>query len=454
VDGIKSRLNQSLQFRLSALNTIVIIVIALLGGTLSVITSYIEANEVQDAQLRQIASLINNNNIAITDSLTEQTYNTRYIDSETRLLIQPLAKAFYTKEHQGDAIKWVFDASLPNGIQTVTQNHKTWRVFVTQLNSGVRVAIAQDIDQRNEIMSDGALRTILPLVVLIPILIGMNIVVVQRMIRPIKRMASSVDQRSEHDLSIVRPEHIPHEIRPFIDAINRLLERVARSVEVQRRFVADAAHELRSPLTALSLQAEGLESCDLPDSAQLRVQRLREGLKRSRNLLEQLLSFARSQQQKAPETTELSIQQVFRQVIEDLIPLAEKKEIDLGVMCEMDILMTGNQTDLHTIIKNLVDNAIRYTPSNGTIDLDLTANLDDITIIVQDTGPGIPLEEQSRIFDPFYRILGNDAIGSGLGLSIVKTIVDRMHGSISINNIEKEGQISGLIVAITLPKTS
>jgi two-component system, OmpR family, sensor kinase len=454
VDGIKSRLNQSLQFRLSALNTIVIIVIALLGGMLSVVTSYMEANEVQDGQLRQIASLINSNNIAITDSLTEQTYNTRHIDSETRLLIQPLAKAFYTKEHQGDATKWVFDASLPNGIQTVTQNNTTWRVFVAQLNSGARVAIAQDIELRNEIMRDGALRTVLPLVVLIPILIGMNIVVVRRMIRPIKTMASSVDQRSEHDLSIVRPENIPHEIRPFIDAINRLLERVARSMEVQRRFVADAAHELRSPLTALSLQAEGLESCHLPDNAQLRVQRLREGLKRSRNLLEQLLSFARSQQQKAPETTELSIQQVFRQIIEDLIPLAEKKEIDLGVISEIDILIIGDQTDLNTIIKNLVDNAIRYTPANGTIDLDLKTNLDDITIIVQDTGPGIPLEEQSRIFDPFYRILGNDTIGSGLGLSIVKTIVDRMQGSISMNNIEKEGKITGLRIAITLPKTS
>ncbi|WP_320151231.1 HAMP domain-containing sensor histidine kinase [uncultured Tolumonas sp.] len=181
------------------------------------------------------------------------------------------------------------------------------------------------------------------------------------------------------------------------------------------------------------------------------MNKLREGLKRARSLLEQLLALARVQeQQKIPITTTVSVQQVFRRVLEDLMPLAEAKNIDIGVLNSTDVSITANETDLFTLVKNLADNAVRYTPQNGQIDLDVIIQNGRTVITVQDTGPGIPIEDQERVFDPFYRVLGNDEIGSGLGLSIVKTIVERMNGNIQLKNVTTVDENTGLKVCVFL----
>jgi len=447
MDGVQRAVTTSLQFKLSAWIAGVILSIALAAGIFSFISAFMEANELQDDQLRQVAALIDQNTIPSTRNMTETEYKALQIDSEARIIIQELKSA----PANLTLSELTFPASLIDGIQTIKAKDEHWRVYVKTLHTGHRIALAQDTALRDEIARDGALRTLLPFIILIPVLIGMTSILIRRMLQPVRLLADSIDTRSEQELGSLSVDEVPSEIKPFIDAINRLLIRVSRSVEMQQRFVADAAHELRSPLTALSLQAEGLEASEMPIETKMRVNKLREGLKRARSLLEQLLALARAQeQQKVPTMTTVSIQQVFRHVLEDLMPLAEAKNIDIGVLNSTDVSITANETDLITLIKNLTDNAIRYTPKNGQIDLDVTTQDESIIITVQDTGSGIPIEEQARVFDPFYRVLGNDEIGSGLGLSIVKTIVERMNGHIKLENMTVGDVITGLKVSVSL----
>ena len=268
---------------------------------------------------------------------------------------------------------------------------------------------------------------------------------------PIEELAHRMDQRTDHELGQVPTDGIPIEVRPFVGAINRLLARVTQSVETQKRFIADAAHELRSPLTALSLQAESLDSVNLSEPNQLKIQRLKEGLLRARNLLEQLLTLARTQGHLQNVSTSVSVGEIFRRVLEDLMPLALRKQLDIGVVSEEDVTLFGNETEISTLIKNIVDNAIRYTPEGGQIDLSVGVNNEKVNIIVHDSGAGIPPEEIDRVFDPFFRVAGNQEIGSGLGLSIVKNIIEKMNGHIYLENKGILPETSGLKVTISIP---
>lgn len=268
---------------------------------------------------------------------------------------------------------------------------------------------------------------------------------------PIEELAHRMDQRTDHELGQVPTDGIPIEVRPFVGAINRLLARVTQSVETQKRFIADAAHELRSPLTALSLQAESLDSVNLSEPNQLKIQRLKEGLLRARNLLEQLLTLARTQGHLQNVSTSVSVGEIFRRVLEDLMPLALRKQLNIGVVSEEDVTLFGNETEISTLIKNIVDNAIRYTPEGGQIDLSVGVNNGKVNIIVHDSGAGIPPEEIDRVFDPFFRVAGNQEIGSGLGLSIVKNIIEKMNGHIYLENKGILPETSGLKVTISIP---
>jgi two-component system OmpR family sensor kinase len=178
----------------------------------------------------------------------------------------------------------------------------------------------------------------------------------------------------------IAPGTLPSEIFPFVMAINRLLRRVEKSMDAQRRFVGDAAHELRSPLTALSLQAERLAAAEMSANAQERLKTLRQGIERGRALLDQLLALARAQAATNTSPSRLSVQEAYRRVLEDLMPLAEVKAIDIGVVCAVDAEVMVNDFDLMTLLKNLVGNAIRYTPAGGRVDLSVLATASETTL--------------------------------------------------------------------------
>jgi two-component system OmpR family sensor kinase len=177
---------------------------------------------------------------------------------------------------------------------------------------------------------------------------------------------------------------------------------------------------------------------------------LRTGIERGRNLLNQLLTFARTQSSIESPKSPVSVQAVYRRVLEDIMPLAAAKRMDIGVEGQQDASVWVSEMDLTTVIRNLVDNAIRYTPDGGRVDLSVSTTGDTIVLTVKDTGPGIPEAEYDRVFDPFYRALGGDQVGSGLGLSIVKAISDRIGAEVRLGPSNADIH-SGLCVSVLIP---
>lgn len=288
-----------------------------------------------------------------------------------------------------------------------------------------RIAILQKTELRDEIANDSAIRTLLPLLILVPILLLVVTWLVRKIFLPIGVLAQEIDSRGDLELHAVPEENLPREIQPFVHAINRLFVRVAQSVQNQQRFLADAAHELRSPIAALSLQAERLSACDLNPEARERAVRLQKGIERSRRLLGQLLSMARAQSNPVVERGPISLLGVCTHVLEDAMPLAQAKGVDLGMDEDtQDALVHAEETEVLLIVRNLVDNAIRYGRTGGMVDLGIHHEPDWVVFTVEDNGSGIAQVDRQRVFDPFFRVSGLEQTGSGLGLAIVKGLVD------------------------------
>jgi two-component system OmpR family sensor kinase len=442
MDGRQGRMRRSLQFRLSLGLSLTIVLIAAAAGFLSFASAFNEAIELQDDQLRQTAALLQRQLLSAPPT---EVAGPPDADPESRLIV------LASRPHEAwnpEEVALGLRPDLPDGLQTVAIGGAPWRLFVSTHERGLRVAIGQQTTVRDEIANKSALRTVAPLlslVLLLPLLVGY---LIRKMLHPLKIMAADLESRSEPVWQEIAAGAVPSEIRPFVVAIKRLLARVAQSVAAQRRFLADAAHELRSPLTALSLQAELLEATEMPEEARMRLAALRRGIGRTRNLLDQLLALARAQSQTG-EARPVRVICVIRQVLEDLMPLAEAKHMDIGVVRQDDVVVQASEMDLTILVRNLVDNAIRYTPEGGKIDLGVEAGADSAVFRVDDTGPGISPDQRERVFDPFYRVLGTDEFGSGLGLSIVKTIADRIGARVSLG----QSSSGGLLVALSIPRS-
>lgn len=447
--GFKRKLGDSIQVRLSFYLSLGILFIALIAGTLAYFRSFDEAQEFQDDLLRQVASIVEQQVIPSHDFQSPGTEDTH---DESHVFIQVLSNTQGAKSAL-KAQRLALPDILHDGLQTVDAAGTTYRLLVKPLKSGERLAVAQDVTVRDEMASESLLGTLTPLFILIPLLIFIVAYFIRKIFKAITRLSLEIDERDEQDLHSISAALLPLEIKPFVAAINRLLKRVRLSMDAQHRFVADAAHELRSPLTALSLQAERLSNSEMSVGAQERLARLREGIDRGRKLLDQLLALARLQASAPTNPGQVSIQQIFRRVLEDLMPLAESKGTDIGVTNDIDTELLTDEMDLITLVKNLVDNAIRYSPQGGRVDLSIRNENAATRIIIEDNGPGIPETEWQRVFAPFYRILGSRETGTGLGLSIVDAIANRLNAKVSLaySNVELK---SGLQVSVIFPNAT
>jgi two-component system OmpR family sensor kinase len=297
---------------------------------------------------------------------------------------------------------------------------------------GVRVAVAQQTAVRDAAARSDAVRTVMPILFLGPVLVLIVTLLVRAMFQPLRTLTAQLGERDEHDLGELDRTALPSEVWPFVTEINQLIARTASAMALQRRFIADAAHELRSPMTAMSLQAERLAATEMPDEARVRLGTLAAGLGRTRILLDQLLTLARTQEANLGGVSRVSLKKAIQECLEDLVPLAEEKSIDLGVVGSADPFVAGRPVDVKILVKNLIDNAIRYTPEGGRVDVRVECRHGCVILDIDDTGPGIPEHERERVFDPFYRVLGNGQIGSGLGLAITRTIANHIGANISL----------------------
>ncbi len=449
MDGVKKRLSDSLQFRLSFWLSVSILSVAVITGLFAFWSAYHEANELQDNALREIATLSDHFQLAGTQ--TKTSIEIQDHDADSSVFVQLINSTPSENSKEDGTAKLIPADHLHDGIQTVVSGEENYRVLVKTLASGQQIAVFQETNIRDKIARDSALHTLMPFLLLAPILLFVVARLVRKIFKPAADLANEIDLRSEQELHQITLATLPAEIRPFVEAINRLLVRVDKAIHAQQRFVADAAHELRTPLSALSLQAERLANADMSDYAHERLEVLRQGIERGRSMLDQLLTLARAQAvADAPTSCGVSVLSVYRRILEEMMPLAEVKEIDIGIIGEIDAHIFVSEVDLTVLIKNLVDNAIRYSPIGGRVDLSVSAANDVVTLVVEDNGPGIREEERERIFDPFYRVLGSEVPGSGLGLSIVQTIAQRVGAKVSLGHSNERMQ-SGLRVMVNCP---
>ncbi len=437
---------RSLQARLALCLAAVMLVAAGIAGSISYRTAFHEVNELQDDQLRQMSALAERRHVASPSGL--QDLDNHVVDVGARIMVQLLVKGNWG-EVEGGSVPLPLPAGLPDGLQTLEVHGQQWRMFLRTLPTGERVAVSQSTAVRDEVAHNAGKTTIVPIAVLIPVLALAMILLMRHMLAPVLRLAQELDRRGEEQLAALDDGEVPSEILPFTAAINRLLQRVEQTLAQQKRFVADAAHELRTPLTAISLQAELLAGMSLSDQARPRLQSLQRGILRSRHMVAQLLLLARLQGRQAVTSETVAIGALCQSVLEDLLPLAEQKQIILTASVDMACSVQSSSMDLGAVLRNLIDNAIRYTQPGGQVDIGIEASASSLIIGVSDNGPGIPEAEREQVLTPFYRGTAAIESGSGLGLAIVHNIVQRMGGSIALEAKLPDGR--GLSVRLTLP---
>ena len=431
-------LKQSLQVRISIALILMFLPLSIIAGAFSYYQTYHEAEELQDDLLRQTAAYIN-----------PKTTDYTQIGSENHILIQTFG--------QEDTVP--LSDTLGEGFHTIKgsvddddddDDDDEYRAYIRQTPQG-KIAVLQETEYRDDLAATAAYQSVLPLLIALPLMILLTVWITYRAMRPVKTLSASLGKRRSDDLSPLDGEGVPSEIQGFVTAINQLLQRTGENIRRQQRFIADAAHELRSPLTALSLQAERLTKLPQSDEAREQTGLILQSIQRNRHLLEQLLTHARAQGSETQRNlTDISLQAQFRRVLQELMPLALNKQQDIGVAVENDLRIRADDTEIYTLIKTFTDNAIRYTPAGGRIDIGFSETPTTLTIWVEDDGPGIPAAERSRVTDAFYRILGTEQQGTGLGLSIADAIAKRYGGKLIL--ADSRNFAHGLLIQAELNK--
>ncbi|KTD82003.1 two component sensor kinase [Legionella worsleiensis] len=353
--------------------------------------------------------------------------------------------------HSSTAPKVPLTSEL-DGFSDKKIDNQNWRVFTTYNDkAGIRTVLAERYDTRNELGHRIAQDDLYIMLLTFP-LSGLLIwIIIGRGLDSLDKVAEEVANRAPTHLEPVDLQEVPEEIKPVIDELNKLFYRLKEGFEREKRFAADAAHELRTPLAALKAQAQvALNSNDIEEK-NLALQKLIGSVNRSTHIVQQLLTMSRL----VPEATsfhdedDVNLSKLTREILAMLAPSAVEKQIELEFESDRNLpKIQGNPTALGILIRNLVDNAIRYCGENGRVIVRLSKQNNELILEVADNGPGIPPELQARVFERFFRVLGNKSPGSGLGLAIVQQICE-LHGGRVILDSPPTG--SGLIVKVFLP---
>lgn len=336
-----------------------------------------------------------------------------------------------------------------SGYDTVNWQNQAWRVVNLKTDKGL-IQVAQAQQERRETANEITLHLLTPLLILLPALTLWLGWAIGRGLAPLAQVADAVAHRNPHSLDPIPDKDLPAEVNILVGALNGLLNQLNQALSAQRQFTADAAHELRSPLTALSLQAQLAERAIEPELRAQALQNLRQGIDRASHLVQQLLTLARLD----PEVGDSPLKPLFlddlaRNVVADFAPLAANRHIDLGLTRADHVSVAGAEEALRILLGNLIDNAIRYSPTNTHIDISVVNDAKTVRLEVNDTGTGIALDERGRVFDRFYRVLNSAESGSGLGLAIAKRIADQHQANITLS--DGDGGV-GLKVIVTFPE--
>ena len=395
-----------------------------------------EANGFLDAQLRQMA-------LNAGDGLPDAAAPSLKHDADDDFVITVWNAGGIPLRRAGNTI--ALPRQNKQGFATLTASGADWRVY--QASDGQRtVQAAQRLSVRQEMAETAALQAGVPILILIPLawaLIGWSL---GHLLGRVKKLARMVGERGVENREHIPVEGVPTEIRPLVSAMNALTDRLQLALEQQKRFVADAAHELRTPLAALHLQIDNLRARTQGSEAGL-VDELGGGIRRASALVGQLLRLARSDEAAPlPPAQMLDLTGLVTQCVADFVPVAAAGQVDLGMGATDAAVLCGHADDLRLMFGNLIDNAIRYTPAGGTVDVSVQRGHDAATVEILDSGCGVAEADIPRLFDRFFRSASNEAEGSGLGLAIAASIA-RQHG-LEIR-IENRKETKGLRVSVT-----
>jgi len=400
-----------------------------------------EADRLFDYHLRQIA-------LSLTDAPFEDADILGTLDQEAEFdfVIQVWdadgVRLYYSRPHTP-----IQQRTSP-GYTMVTTPEGVWRVY-TAAERGLIVQVAQPRKVRSRLAAELALRTLTPLLLMLPALGALIWLIVGRGLGPLERLSRDVASRNPDALAPVSEAALPTELKPLAHALNELLVRLGMAMQTQRQFVADAAHELRTPLTAVQLQVQLAQRSRSDEERTVAFANLEAGLRRATHLVRQLLTLARQEPEAAGEPpVPVDLSALAAQVVGEHALLATTRGIDLGLVRSDQVTVLGHPAGLRTLLANLVDNAIRYTPGGGQVDVAVLHEGGGTTLVVRDTGPGIPAAERERVFDRFYRRDGTHVEGSGLGLAIVKAIAERHGATITLDD-GPGGR--GLVVRVAFP---
>jgi len=323
-----------------------------------------------------------------------------------------------------------------------------WRAYAL-VGPNSTVQVAQRMVVRDEFAADSALRAVLPFAAMIPLGWLVVVLVVGRVLRPIRGLTEQLRHWGKSTTSPLVLDDVPDEVMPLALATNDLVTRLQGQLEFREQFISDAAHELRTPLTALRLQAGNLKaSLDSAEEAALLAE-METGVLRMSDMVSKMLQLARADATAAMrDPISVDLNAVIAGSLEQVMPMAIAKEIDLGVADSVPATVFADPEEIRTLVTNLVENAVRYTPKSGTVDVAVQQSASDVTLEVRDTGPGIPEHLLERVFGRFVKVDASDGEGSGLGLSLVRAIAERCGGSVTLANRQEH---QGLIASVRFP---
>ena len=419
-------MSRSLRQRLSLWLSVAIIGMSAATAGMTFWMNFQDANALQDTLLQQIAAALAAQPVVAPHEHFQPRDGE---DAETHLVIRPLGS---TGVDANPLIDVMLPASLPPGLQDIEASEVHWRVFVRNDADGHAFGVAQRQRVRDEVARDSAVTALVPMLVLVPLLLLIVHLLLRQGLAPLVALSGEVDQGDARQLKPLSGEGIPGEVLPLVHAVNRLLTRVSGLLEQQRRLVADAAHELRTPVAAARVQADNLSNADLSPDARARLEALQRGLARNSELVDQLLKLARVQGMAPLTEQSIELDVLTRSAIEQTLALAETHRIDLGCLRLDRAKVRGDSMHAFALVRNAIDNAVRYTPAGGWVDVSLVTDEGFAVLAIEDTGPGIPPDLRERVFEPFFRILGTQQSGNGLGLAIVRSAAEALGGSVAL----------------------
>lgn len=410
-----------------------------------------EINELFDAHLAQAASLLAAQSMhelgeihgedmpMLSHFSTSVAFQVWEIESENKMEL---------RLHSANSPEFPLSRSEQDGFSDVVINGQAWRVFSfwNKPNEIYLIHVAELASAREQAANMVAYNLLLPLLLSLPLLAIMLWVAVMRGLRPLDKLAHDVEQREPDNLAVLDASSAPREVLPLIERLNRLFMRIDAFMQRERRFTADAAHELRTPMAAIKSQAQVAQAAS---SAAERIHAIDSailGCDRATHLIEQLLTLARVDALDAGGAEHCRLKEIAAGEIALIAPAALDKGVRIELLEENEISVRGNPELLRILMRNLIDNAVRHTPPGTTVQVSICRESGTACLSVSDDGPGIPKQEMDRVSERFYRPVGTQASGSGLGLSIVRRIAEMHDASV---RFMQAGNGRGLRVTVT-----